>query len=101
LTAAHSWRGKFEDDGAQIDLVIDRNDNVINLCEIKFSSELFTIKKSDSTSIRNKRAAFIDSTNTRKSVVTTMITTFGLKKNIYSAEILSEVTLDDLFEPNE
>ena len=98
LTTAYSWRGKHEDVGAQIDLVIDRGDNVVNLCEIKFSSEPFTLQKSDSESLRSKRSAFIGSTRTRKSVVTTMITTFGLKKNIYSAEIVSEVVLDDLFE---
>ena len=98
LTAAYSWRGKHEDAGAQIDLVIDRSDNVVNLCEVKFSSEPFVLKKSDSESLRNKRAAFIAGTQTRKIVVTTMITTFGLKKNIYSVEIVSEVVLDDLFE---
>ena len=98
LTEVYSWRGKHEDAGAQIDLVIDRNDNVVNLCEAKFSSEPFALTKPGAESLRNKRAAFIGSTHTRKAVVTTMITTFGLKKNIYSAEIISEVTLDDLFD---
>ena len=99
LTAAYSWKGKNEDAGAQIDLVIDRNDNVVNLCEAKFSSGPYSLTKSDSESLRNKRAAFVYSTHTRKAAVTTMITTFGLKKNMYSAEIMSEVLLDDLFEP--
>ena len=72
--------------------------NVINLCEVKFSSEPFLLNKSDIESIRNKRAAFKGSTQTRKSVITTMITTYGLKMNIYSPEIISEVVLDDLFE---
>ena len=98
LTAAYSWRGKNEDAGAQIDLVIDRNDNVINLCEVKFSSDKYTLKKSDIDSLRNKRSAFIGSTRTRKAVVTTMITTYGLIRNVHSAEIVSEVTLDDLFD---
>lgn len=97
LTAAYSWKGKYEDTGAQVDLVIDRNDNVVNLCEAKFSSEPYTLSKSESESLRNKRAAFIASTHTRKASVTTMITTFGLKNNMYSAEIMSRVTLDDLF----
>jgi len=101
LTAAFSWRGKFEDKGAQIDLVIDRNDNVINLCEIKFASQSYTLDKSDSDALREKRAAFIGATHTRKAVVTTMITTFGLTRNMYSSEIYHEVTLNDLFEPND
>jgi len=98
LTSAFSWRGEYEGTGAQVDLIIDRNDNIINLCEIKFSSGQYQINKKDHESMRNKKTAFINSTNTRKSVLTTMITTFGLKKNAYSAEIVSEVVLDDLFE---
>jgi hypothetical protein len=98
LTSAFSWRGKYEGKGAQIDLVIDRMDKLINLCEIKFSSEPFTIDKNYLESLRKKRAAFLESTQTRKAVQTTMITTFGLRPNNYSAEIVSEVILDDLFE---
>jgi AAA+ ATPase superfamily predicted ATPase len=98
LTAAYSWRGKLEDKGAQVDLVIDRNDNIINLCEVKFSSKPITLRKSDSESLRNKRAAFIDSTRTKKAVITTFVSTYGLIRNSYSADIYSEVVLDDLFE---
>ena len=98
LTSVFSFRGKNEEAGAQIDLIIDRNDNIINLCEIKFSSGLYQIDKKYHESMRNKRSIFVNSTHTRKAVQTTMITTFGLKKNAYSAEIVSEVTLDDLFD---
>jgi predicted AAA+ superfamily ATPase len=98
LTSAFSWRGEYEGTGAQIDLVIDRNDNIINLCEIKFSSGEYQIDKKYYESMRNKKTAFLNSTRTRKSVQTTMVTTFGLKKNAYSAEIVSEVVLEDLFE---
>ncbi|MCL1918556.1 MAG: ATP-binding protein [Peptococcaceae bacterium] len=98
LTSAFSWRGDGEGGGAQVDLIIDRNDNIINLCEIKFSSGPYPIDKKCYESIQNKKSAFISSTHTRKSVQTTMITTFGLKKNNYSAEIVSEVILDDFFE---
>jgi hypothetical protein len=98
LTSAFSWRGEFDGSGAQVDLVIDRNDNIINLCEIKFSSGQYQIDKKYHESMRNKKSAFANSTRTRKAVQTTMITTFGLKKNEYSAEIVSEVMLDDLFE---
>ena len=98
LTGAFSWRGECEGAGVQIDLVIDRNDKIINLCEIKFSSGQFQIDKKLYESLRNKRTAFVNSTHTRKAVQTTMITTFGLQQNAYSAEIVSEVLLDDLFE---
>jgi AAA+ ATPase superfamily predicted ATPase len=98
LTSAFSWRGEYEGTGAQIDLIIDRNDNIINLCEIKFSSGPYQIDKKYHKSMRDKKTAFVHSTRTRKAVQTTMITTFGLKQNDYSAEIVSDVVLDDLFE---
>jgi len=98
LTSVFSWRGEHDGVGAQVDLIIDRNDNIINLCEVKFSSGQYQIDKKDYESIRNKKTAFAHSTRTRKYIQTTMITTFGLKKNNYSAEIVSEVTLDDFFE---
>lgn len=97
LTSVFSWRGKHEGAGAQVDLIIDRNDKIINLCEIKFSSGPYQIDKKYYESIRNKRTAFVNSTRTRKAAQITMITTFGLKQNAYSAEIVSEVLLDDLF----
>jgi len=98
LTSLFSWMGKYEDKKVQVDLVIDRNDNVINLCEMKFSSGEYSISKEYSAELRRKRSAFADSTKTRKALVTTMVTTFGLVKNAYGMEIASQVTLDDLFE---
>ena len=97
LTSVFSWRGEGTDK-AQIDMVIDREDKLINLCEIKYSSGPYEIDKKYLESLRNKRAAFVNSTKTRKAVQTTMITTFGLKRNAYGAEIVSEVVLDDLFD---
>ena len=98
LTSSTSWRGNHEDKGVQIDLVIDRNDNLINLCEIKFASGPYTIDKKQYQTLQNKKSAFIYSTKTRKAVQITMITTFGLRQNSYSAELVSQVLLDDLFE---
>ncbi len=83
--------------GAQIDLIIDRRDRAINLCEIKFYSSEFAIDKSYSLNLRNKVNAFRSSTKTRKALVPTMITTFGVKPNMYSGIVQQEVTLDDLF----
>lgn len=103
LTQQSCWfieQRDLDDDtlsGAQIDLVIDRRDKVINLCEAKFYSGEFIIDKAYSLTLRNKAAAFKAATKTRKSLVPTMITTFGIKRNMYSGNIQQEVTLDDLF----
>jgi hypothetical protein len=97
LSSVFSWRGESGGKRAQVDLVIDRGDNVINLCEIKFSSGPFRIDKSYHESLRAKRTVFSNSTHTRKAVLTTMVTTFGLERNEYRGEIVSEVILDDLF----
>ncbi|MDR0310123.1 MAG: ATP-binding protein [Acidobacteriota bacterium] len=98
LTSAFSWRGEYDGTGAQIDLIIDRADNIVNLCEIKFASGQYQIDKKYYESMRNKKSAFVNSTHTRKAVQTTIITTFGLKPNSFSGEIVSEVVLDDLFD---
>ncbi len=97
LSNVYSWRADNIEKGAQIDLLIDRNDQVINLCEIKFSMGEFTINKEYDEKLRNKKNVFIESTNTRKAVHLTMITTYGLKQNAYSGMIQSEVKMDDLF----
>ena len=92
------WRSKETANGVQIDLLIDRNDRIINLCEIKFSNKSFVITKSYDENLRAKRSVFIDETGTRKSVHITMITTYGVKHNEYRNNIQSEVQLDGLFD---
>ncbi|MBQ3691531.1 MAG: AAA family ATPase [Bacteroidales bacterium] len=95
----NSWFTKPSElyDGAQIDLLIDRDDKVINLCEIKFYNGDFVVDKSYSDNLRNKISTFKLATNTKKSVRLTMITVFGVKKNMYSSLINSEITAEDLF----
>jgi AAA+ ATPase superfamily predicted ATPase len=97
LTDISSWRSRYAEPGAQIDLVIDRNDSVVNLCEIKYANTEFVIDKKYSESLRNKKEAFYQESKTRKSLHQTMITTFGVKYNIYSGAVQSEIVLDDLF----
>jgi AAA+ ATPase superfamily predicted ATPase len=92
------WRSKNVENGAQIDLLIDRNDNIINLCEMKYSDKEFVVTKGYDDNLRNKRGAFTEETNTRKVVHLTLITTFGVKHNQYWNNIQSEVQMDDLFE---
>jgi predicted transcriptional regulator len=91
--AVSSWHGS----SAEIDLLIDRRDGVINICEIKYANKEFAITKEYSAKLRHKVDAFRQATSTRKALHLTMVTTFGLKNNKYSAEIQSEVALDDLF----
>ena len=91
------WRSKNSETGAQIDLLIDRNDNIINLFEIKYSNKKFTITKGYDEVLRNKKGSFMEETNTKKAVHLTMLTTYGVEHNEYWGNIQSEVTLDDLF----
>jgi hypothetical protein len=85
--------------GAQIDLVIDRADSCINLCEIKFHDSEFIITKGYAQHMAQRRQTFIEATKTRKTVFITMITTFGVKKNQYYHQLVdNQITLDALFE---
>jgi len=94
---AASWRSKKVAKGAQIDLLLDRNDNVINICEMKYSQGEYVIDKDAYANIRNKRTAFIAETKSRKTVHLTFITPYGVFPNEYREHIQSEVTMDDLF----
>jgi AAA+ ATPase superfamily predicted ATPase len=92
-----SWRSRKANPGAQIDLLIERKDQVINLCEMKYSTGEFSIDKSYNQKLRNKISAFRDETNTRKAIHLTMVTTYGVKQNEYAGMIQNEVVMDDLF----
>jgi len=89
--------------GAEIDLVIERADNCINLCEMKFCEEEFEITKEYAKALERKRSVFQEVTNTKKTIFITMITPFGLKKNSYSIELVAQdLSLDALFyRPND
>ncbi len=95
---AFSWRGKSEEYGSQIDLLIDRRDQVINICEAKFSINEFEIDLDYSKKIREKIGNFKQITKTKKSVFFTMITTFGLKQNQHALSLVqNEIVMEDLF----
>ena len=99
LSNVYSWRKEADEtsDGAQIDLLIDRKDQVINLCEMKYSLSEYIIDAEYEQKLRNKKSVFIDTTNTRKAVHLTMVTTFGIKANAHSGIVQNEITLEDLF----
>jgi hypothetical protein len=102
-TSASSWRytpNKNEEDakGAQIDLVIERGDRYINLCEMKFSAAPYTITGDYANRIRERMGLFKAKTKTDCSLVNTFVTTFGVTKGVHSGVADNEVTADDLFE---
>ena len=84
-------------EGGQIDLVIDRRDQVINLCEMKFSLQPFEITPLYMQHLIARRELFRQVTDTRKALHLTMVTTYGVVKNAQYGMIQSEVTMNDLF----
>ncbi|MDR2835054.1 MAG: ATP-binding protein [Bacteroidales bacterium] len=97
LSFTSAWRYFNDKHGAQIDLIIDRNDGIINICEMKFSQKKYQITKSEGESFLNKIALFQEDTKTNKTIHFTLISTFGAKHNVYWNDIQSEVTMEDLF----
>jgi AAA+ ATPase superfamily predicted ATPase len=84
--------------GVQADMIIDRADGIVNVCEIKFYDSPFTITKGYAEELRTKREAIRHVSPDKKSVFMTMITCFGLKDNSYSTELIqSQITIDKLF----
>ncbi len=101
LSEEYIWYIKADEqlktNGAQIDLLIERRDRVINICEIKFSNQEFIIDKDYDLKLRNKIDSFRRNTNTKYGLQLTMITTYGVRENKYSSLVGNQVILDDLF----
>ncbi|MBR0341434.1 MAG: ATP-binding protein, partial [Oscillospiraceae bacterium] len=92
-----SKKGSEDSEGAQIDLIIERKDNVINMCEIKFYNDEFVADKECHFSLVRREKLLREIIPKRASIHNTLITTFGLKKMEYFSDFISTVTLDDLF----
>lgn len=91
-------QGTATEKGAQIDLLIDRNDQVINIFEIKFYKTEMTIDGEYAKVLREKLRVFQETTNTRKYLMLTLMTTFGINVNQHSLGVVEKVmTLEDLF----
>lgn len=98
-TRSSAWLGGTGKEKAQIDLVIDRRDQVINLCEMKFSIKPYAIDKDYADDLRQKIGVFKESTKTSKAVWLTFITTFGLVPGTHvQALVHNDLTMDVLFE---
>lgn len=83
---------------AQIDLLIERADHLINLCEIKYSQFPYTITKEEELHIRTRMGDFVEETGVRHGILPTLITTFGIRPNAHSAIAQVQLTMDDLFD---
>ena len=83
--------------GGQIDLIIDRSDNVMNLCEIKYSQDTYSIDKAYADIIRQRMELFRKTQKTKKDLRCTFITMYGVEKNNHSDIVSNEVEMNDLF----
>ena len=94
-----SWSKRSDDEeGTQIDMLIDRDDNVINVCEMKFYGEMFTVSKQYYMTLLKRQRILGELIPKKKSIRTTLITTMGLVPNNYSSIFTHVITMDDLFE---
>jgi len=101
LTNEYAWRCASDESngrrGVQIDLLIDRNDGIIDICEMKYSKDQYYITSDYNRELARKREVFIDVTQVKNAVHIVMVTTEGLANRAECDEVQAEVTLDNLF----
>lgn len=90
--------GSWQVPGAQVDLVIERSDRIVNLCEMKYSDKPFSVTKSYLGKMEERRELFRAATKSTKALHLTIVSPFGIKDNAQSNGIQSVVTLDDLYQ---
>lgn len=95
-----AWRvqGSDEKRGGQMDLIISRNDNVVNLCEMKYVSRMFAVDRDYDLRLRQRIGLVQEHLTRKQNINLTLVTTFGLEYNKYSSIVQNTVTLDDLFD---
>ena len=96
-TLCYSWRSKESIPAAQIDIIIERADKIVNVCEVKYCQDEYSLDKEEYEKLNKRKNAFIKETGLRHTPWLTMITTEGIAKGKYTEMIQSQVTLDDLF----
>ena len=97
-TREFAWMNSKSDKGVQIDLVIDRKDGVINLCEMKYTNEEYALDEEEYIKLQNRLSVFQKETGTKKAVHITLVSGNGIKPNKYSGILQSIVVGEDLFE---
>lgn len=97
-TEFYSWRSKESEPGAQIDIIIDRSDDMITLCEVKYSKTKYSLPKDEYERILHRADAFTNETKCKKGIQIVLVTTFGQQRSGNYPEIASRsITLDDFF----
>ena len=96
-TLTYSWRSKTTTPAAQIDIIIERADKIVNICEVKYSQDEYHLDKEEYEKICKRKNNFLQETGLRHAPWLTMITTEGIAKGKYTEMIQSQVRLDDLF----
>ena len=97
LTKYYSWRSKESVPGAQIDMIIERADGIINICEMKYSKSDYKHDIKDSRSLMNKVDDFVSETKTKKTIQTVLVTTYGLKMGDHADDFQKVLTMNHLF----
>lgn len=97
ITECSAWTKHGDDGGTQIDMLITRADNVVNMCELKFYSSEVEVDKNYYRILLNRESMLQKELSPKVSVRSTLITTFGLKRNEYGGVFTNVVLLDDLF----
>ena len=97
-TVEYAWRSKGTKPGAQVDLLIDRKDGVINICEAKYTIAPFLIDNGYEEILRNKMNLFINETSCKKALHLTFLSASGLVHNDYAGIVQNVITGDELFE---
>lgn len=95
-----SWRTGLSpqgESGAQIDMLIDRADNMVNICDMKFSNQEYVVTNEDINNLRHKALRFSQSRGKNKSINLTLITVVGLAHTAHWGEIQNVITASDLF----
>ena len=96
----YSWRWLSDEvgvKGVQIDLLIDRADGVVNLCEMKYSADEYELDKTTDAEIRHRCAVFERKSGVNKSVQPVLITSSGVKDGKYKGNVICQISADDLF----
>jgi len=83
--------------GAQIDLLIDRNDDIVDICEMKYYSDEVSLTEDDEAKLQNRVNRLREESETEKAVQVILVTTKGLRRNAFSDIIQNVVTMEDLF----
>lgn len=96
--SAFLFKGNLENSGFQIDMLLDRADNTMNLCEMKFYDSDINVDKSMADYLRKRRVRFKEVSGTKKLIFNTLVTTYGVQTNEHSLSQVDQIiTMDKLF----